>query len=60
MLKVKALKLFTDKHTGKKHKAGDVFDVTVARCNELIEKGGFITILEIVPAPSNNTKKDNK
>ena len=59
MIKVKALKTFADKHTGKKHIPGDVWDVTVERCNELIEKGGYITILGVVPA-SNNTKKEEK
>ena len=60
-MKIKVLKTFIDKHTGKKHKKDDVLDVTVERCNELIEKGGFIKLLENpVSAPINTTKKENK
>jgi hypothetical protein len=60
MLKVKVLKSFIDKHTGKKHKPGDVLDVTVTRCNELIEKDGFIKLLEETPAPISQDKKEIK
>lgn len=39
---VKCLKNFRDKHTGKIHKAGDIFKVTEERFKEIIEVGKFV------------------
>jgi hypothetical protein len=42
-LDVKVLVSFTDKHTGKKHKKGDVIKgITEKRFNEILEKGKLV------------------
>jgi len=45
-MKVKVVIAFTDKHTGKKYKAGEVIDVTAKRFNEITAKGKFIQPVE--------------
>ena len=45
-MKVKVLKPYCDKHTGKKYKKDDVIDVTVARFNEIINAGKYIELIE--------------
>ena len=41
-MKAKVLITFEDKETHKKHKPGDVIDVTPARFNEITRKGRYI------------------
>ena len=41
-MKAKVLITFEDKETHKKHKKGDVIDVTPARFNEITRKGRYI------------------
>ena len=45
-MKVKVLKPFCDKHTGKKYKKNDTIDVTVTRFNEITTKGRYIEPIE--------------
>ncbi len=41
-MKVKTIKRFKDKHTGKVHKVGDVFTVNKDRFAEIIKSGKFV------------------
>ena len=41
-MKVKTIKRFKDKHTGKVHKVGDVFTVNKDRFSEIIKSGKFV------------------
>ena len=52
-MKVKVIHPFTDKHTKKEHKPGDVIEVTAARFNE-IEKPHYI---QPVDEKAANTEK---
>ena len=45
-MKAKVLIPFEDKETHKKHKKGDVIDVTPTRFNEIRNKGRFIEAVE--------------
>lgn len=43
---VKVLSGFTDKHTGKKYKKGDVIKgITQKRFNEILEKGKLVEVI---------------
>lgn len=45
-MKVKVLKPFCDKYTGKKYKTGDFLEVNEKRFNEIIMKGKYIELVE--------------
>ena len=45
-MKVKILIPFTDKHTGKKHKKGDIFDISAKRFNEITTKGKLVELID--------------
>ena len=41
-MKAKVLIPFTDKCTNKKHKKGDIIEITAARFNEITRKGRYV------------------
>lgn len=44
----KVLVSFTDKHTGKKHKKGDVIKgITETRFNEILKKGKLVEAVDV-------------
>lgn len=45
-MRAKVLIPFTDKHTGKKHKKGDVLDISAARFNEILKKGSLVEAVD--------------
>lgn len=53
-MRVKTIKRFKDKHTGKVHKVGDVFTVNKERFAEIIKEGKFVE--EFVEDTSNETE----
>lgn len=56
-LKVKVLKPFFDKYTGKKHKTGDVIKgITLKRFNEILTKGKLVE--EVVEEKKETIKKE--
>ena len=56
-MKIKVLIPFTDKHTGKKHKKGDIFDVSATRFNEITKKGKLVEPIDDEKEPETNKKK---
>ena len=56
-MKAKVLITFEDKETHKKHKPGDVIDVTPARFNEITRKGRYI---EAYDESAQNAATDKK
>ena len=56
-MKVKVLIPFTDKHTGEKHKKGDIFDVSAKRFNEITKKGNLVEPIDDENEPETNKKK---
>lgn len=58
-MKAKVLIPFRDKVTGKKHKSGDVIDVSAKRFNEIAEKGKFLILME-QPTTASNEEKPKK
>lgn len=58
MIKAEVLIDFNDKHTGKKHKKGDIIEVTPERFNEIQQKGKFIeAYVEEKTASKSESKK---
>lgn len=53
-MRVKTIKRFKDKHTGKVHKVDDVFTVNKERFAEIIKEGKFVE--EFVEDASNETE----
>lgn len=45
-MKVKVLVRFIDKHTGEIHRAGEEFDCTPERYEEILSKGNFVEAIE--------------
>ena len=56
-MKVKVLIPFTDKHTGKKHNKGEIFDVSAKRFNEITEKGKLVEPIDSEKEPETDKKK---
>ena len=56
-MKAKVLIPFEDKNTHKKHKKGDVIDVTPARFNEITRKGRYIEAFDESAYKAENEKK---
>ena len=55
-VKAKVLIPFEDKETHKKHKKGDVIDVTPARFNEITRKGRYIEAFDDAAQTAANGK----
>ena len=56
-MKAKVLISFEDKETHKKHKPGDVIDITAARFNEITRKGRYIEAYEEATLKTATDKK---
>lgn len=61
-MKVKVLKVFIDKNTGKKQLKNAVLDLSDQRIKEINSKGKFLEVLkeEPVAVVKDNTKKENR
>ena len=63
-MKVKVLKEFIDKNTGKKQKINSVIDLSDQRIKEINSKGRFLEVLKEEPVAvvkdNTNTKKENR
>lgn len=53
-MKVKVLRKFTDKYTGKHYRQGDVLDITEERCKEILSVGQLVYVIaqDATEAPS--------
>lgn len=45
-MKVRVKTEFKDKHTGERHKVGDVLDLNIQRINEILMVGGFVELVD--------------
>lgn len=45
-MKVRVIKQFNDKHTGKLNRIGEEMDISIERINEILKVGGFIELVE--------------
>lgn len=62
-MKVKVLREFIDKYTGKKQLKNAVLDLSDQRIKEINRKGKFLEVLKEEPVSvvkDNNTKKENR
>lgn len=62
-MKVKVLREFIDKYTGKKQLKNAVLDLSDQRIKEINRKGNFLEVLKEEPVSvvkDNNTKKENR
>lgn len=55
-MKAKVLIPYCDKVTGKKHKAGEIIDVSVKRFNEITAKGNYIQLVDEEKPKTETTK----
>ena len=56
-MKAKVLIPFEDKETHKKHKKGDIIEVTPARFNEITRKGRYIEVFDETAEKAATEKK---
>ena len=62
-MKVKVLRTYIDKNTGKKQLKNAVLDLPDQRIKEINRKGNFLEVLKEEPVSvvkDNNTKKENR
>jgi hypothetical protein len=63
-MKVKVLRTYIDKNTGKKQLKNAVLDLPDQRIKEINRKGNFLEVLKEEPVSvvkdNNNTKKENR
>ena len=59
-MKVKTKKSFIDKHTGKVHKAGEVFTVTKERFDEIQKVGDLVEVVVEEKKPTEKAKPAKK
>ena len=59
-MKVKVIKEFIDKNTGKKHLKNAVLDLSDQRIKEISKKGRYIQVIEEATVADKDTKKENK
>ena len=63
-MKVKVLRTYIDKNTGKKQLKNAVLDLSDQRIKEINRKGNFLEVLKEEPVSvvkeNNNTKKENR
>lgn len=57
MAKVKVINEFNDKHTGKLHKIGEVFEADEARIAEIMEVSKYLIEVQEEKEPAKRTRK---
>ena len=59
-MKVKVIREFIDKHTGKMQLKDAVLDLSEQRIKEISKKGKFIQVIEEATVADKDTKKESK
>ncbi len=55
-MKAKVIISFNDKHTGEKHKKGDIIEVSAARFNEINQKDRLVEAYDETTSKNENNK----